>query len=226
MEVVIENMMTPENKDLELANDGIEDRERLSSQSFDEIKSFPTPRLDALEKLYVRTYLHTLSHPRAHEAISPGLAKYRIDNPYSRRENVQYHINLAIQEKTEALQIDPQKIIERLYHEALREGAGSNHSARIQALQLLGKQLGMFEEKEKGDVYHINVVNYSPIETLEVEGTPESNVETELLVEDKTISNIKDEEAIFSSFDNSPIDFIIEEYSSSNINQEINNDSD
>jgi hypothetical protein len=196
MEVVIENMTTPDNT--ELSNDG-------------EIKSFPTPRLDALEKLYVRTYLHTLSHPRAHEAISPGLAKYRIDNPYSRRENVQYHINLAIQEKTEALQIDPQKIIERLYHEALREGAGSNHSARIQALQLLGKQLGMFEEKEKGDVYHINVVNYSPIETLEVEEVTEARSEAELLIEDRTESN------------NSPIDFIIEEYSS---HQEISNDSD
>lgn len=195
MEVVTGSMMTNDNQ--ELANDG-------------EIKSFPTPRLDALEKLYVRTYLHTLSHPRAHEAISPGLAKYRIDNPYSRRENVQYHINLALQEKTEALQIDPQKIIERLYHEALREGAGSNHSARIQALQLLGKQLGMFEEKDKGDVYHINVVNYSPEDTSL--SPPEEIVQEyieEFKIEDK---------------DNSPIDFIIEDYSSSN--QEIDNDGD
>jgi hypothetical protein len=132
----------------------MEDKEALTK--------FSLPRLDAKEKLYVKTYLHTLSHPDAYRAISPGLKKYKINNPYAIRENVKYHISLAIQNKMESLSLDPNRIIEKLYYEASREGNGSNHSARIQALNLLGKHLGMFSEEKKGDIYQINIVNYTP----------------------------------------------------------------
>lgn len=132
-----------------------------SPKPIEETVSFPLPKLDLKDKLYVRTYLHTLSHPEAHRTVSPGVKGHN-DNPWSRKESVQYHISLALQSKAESLSLDPNKIIERLYHEAIREGNGSNHSARIQALNLLGKHLGMFAEEKKGDTYQINIVNYSP----------------------------------------------------------------
>lgn len=131
-----------------------------------ETVSLPLPKLDLKDKLYIRTYLHTLSHPEAHRTVSPGV-KGREDNPWSRKENIKFHISLALQSKAEALSIDPNKIIERLYFEAIREGNGSNHSARIQALNILGKHLGMFSDEKKGDVYQINIVNYSPDNTSE-----------------------------------------------------------
>jgi len=40
---------------------------------------------------------------------------------------------------------------DRLKKEAERESKGASHAARIRALELLGKDLGMFAEKDKGD---------------------------------------------------------------------------
>lgn len=147
-----------------LSTKGANENETESQNSLEvegETKSFSSPRLNSLEKLYVKTYLHSMSHATAYRSVAPGLKKYSNSNPYSQRENIKYHISLALQSKMEALSLDPNKIIERLYHEALREGNGSNHSARIQALNLLGKHLGMFTDEKKGDVYQINIVNYS-----------------------------------------------------------------
>lgn len=125
------------------------------------IKTFSAPKLNALEKLYVRVYLHTLSHCRAHEAISPGIKKPHSENLYSSRENVQFHINLGLQEKAEALTLSPDLILEKLYKEATREGYGSNHAARIQALTQIGKHLGMFQEKKEEKGFVFNIVSYN-----------------------------------------------------------------
>jgi hypothetical protein len=136
--------------------------EEFKEEEGGEIVSYSAPRLNALEKLYVRTYLSTLSHPRAYEAVRPGLSKYHIENPYSTKENIKFHISLKLQEQAEALCLTPEVILTQLYKEATREGNGSNHAARIQALQILGKHLGMFVEK-KADVSHtIQIVNYGP----------------------------------------------------------------
>ena len=128
-----------------------------------EVISLSSPKLNALEKLYVRTYLSTLSHPKAYEAVNPGLQNYISDNPYSRRDNVKFHISLKLQEKAEALSLNPEVILTQLYKEATREGQGSNHAARIQALQILGKHLGLFSEKKEETSHTINIINYSDI---------------------------------------------------------------
>ncbi len=129
------------------------------------LKSFSIPRLTPEEKLYLRVYLHTLSHAKAYEAVKPGLKGYACynneDNQFSRRESLRYHIALGLQEKAEALTLNKDVILERLYKEALREGAGSNHAARIQALTQLGKHFGLFEDKKKEENYTFNIINYS-----------------------------------------------------------------
>lgn len=134
----------------------------------DEIVTLKAPKLDALEKLYVRAYLSKLSHSFAHSVVSPDISKPKEDNPYSRRENVKFHIALAMQEKMESLEISPEKIIEKLYKEATREDRSASHNARIQALTLLGKQLGMFVEKKEVEKHTFNIVNYSdkPIQII------------------------------------------------------------
>jgi hypothetical protein len=125
-----------------------------------EVVSYSSPRLNALEKLYVRVYLNTLSHPKAYAAVNPGLSKYHTDNPYSRKENVKFHISLKLQEQAEALSLTPELILTQLLKEATREGNGSNHAARIQALQILGKHLGMFVEKKEDVSHTIQIINY------------------------------------------------------------------
>ena len=142
----------------------------------EEIKSIRAPRLDAIEKLYVRSYLSTLSHAKAYATVKPGLASYKSyekDNQFSRRDNVQFHIALSLQEKAESLTISPELILEKLLKEALREGSGSNHAARIQALGLLGKHFGMFQEKKEDLKPVFNIINYSqiPLESVGTEGS-------------------------------------------------------
>lgn len=157
-----------------------------------EVISLSSPRLNALEKLYVRTYLSTLSHPKAYEAVNPGLKTYHISNPYSNKENVKFHISLKLQEQAEALSLTPDIILTQLYKEATREGNGSNHAARIQALQILGKHLGMFTEKKEDTSHIIQIINY---------GTKEVEVKEKV----EAIENISKEEI--------PLNIIIEDYS-------------
>lgn len=144
------------------------------------LKSFSIPRLTPEEKLYLRVYLHTLSHAKAYEAVKPGLKGYTCynndNNQFSRRESLKYHISLGLQEKSEALTLNKDMVLERLYKEALREGAGSNHAARIQALTLLGKHLGLFEEKREDNSFTFNVINYSS-EPVALEKKEESLIE-------------------------------------------------
>lgn len=126
-----------------------------------EIVSLSTPRLNAIEKLYVRVYLNTLSHPKAYEAVKPGLKSYPSDNQFSRKDAVQYHISLGLQDKADAFGLSADIIIEKLYKEATREGSGSNHAARITALTQLGKHFGLFQEKKEAIGHTFNIINYS-----------------------------------------------------------------
>jgi hypothetical protein len=153
-----------------------------------EIVAIRTPRLDPLEKLYVRTYLSTHSHPKAHSAVTPNLKNPKEDNPYSRRDNVQFHISLALQERAESLLITPDLIVEKLYKEAIREGAGSNHAARIQALTQLGKHFGMFQEKKEDTTPIFNIINYSS-EPIKIEHIEEKKTEEILLPDNIILEN-------------------------------------
>lgn len=131
------------------------------------IISLKEPRLSDEDKLYVKAYLFKLSHSKAYKLLRPDLKNHPSSNPFSKKDSVQYHIRKELIIKTEALELDGDKIMSLLLQEATRLGNGSSPTARVQALALLGKQLGLFEEKkdEKENVT-FNVINYStPIES-------------------------------------------------------------
>lgn len=121
------------------------------------------PKVEGEEILYVRAYVHTLSHWKAYRVLYPSSSSKAPSNKFSKRANVMYHINKTMQSKAEALSLTEDDIVSLLYKEATFEGSGSNHNARIQAITLLGKSLGMFNDKKEEDdgkvVY--NIVNYS-----------------------------------------------------------------
>lgn len=127
----------------------------------DKVVTSSSPKLSALDKLYVRVYLSSLDHIQAHKVVQPTLKHHHLDNIYSRKEAVQFHIALGLQEALEAFNISPEAIIAKLYKEATREGNGSNHAARVTALTVLGKQLGMFQEKKESMVPIINIISYT-----------------------------------------------------------------
>lgn len=160
-----------------------------------EIKS---PRLDPIEKLYVRTYLHTLSHSKAHAAVTPGIKHPRENNPYSSRDNVQFHILHALQERAEALAIDPNLIIEKLYKEAIREDRTASHSARIQALTTLGKHLGLFQDKKEKENHTFNIIHYSssPNDKIEVTTDTDIDIDSPVVIEEENKTSLDLEDMI------------------------------
>jgi hypothetical protein len=144
------------------------------------IVSSSAPKLSAVDKLYVRAYLSTLDHVKSHRAAAPSLKSHHADNSFSRKEAVQFHIALGMQEAYESFSLSPEAIIAKLYKEATREGNGSNHAARVTALTVLGKQLGMFQEKKESIVPTINIISYAePSKRLQVVEEEASEVTSE-----------------------------------------------
>ena len=135
-----------------------------SDNELGEVKSFSAPRLDAKDRLYLRVYLSTLSHSQAHLAVTPGLKHPKEDNPFSRKESIAFHISSALQDRADSMGLGPDVILEKLYKEATREGAGSNHAARIQALTQLGKHFGLFQDKKESAGHTFNIINYGSLE--------------------------------------------------------------
>lgn len=157
----------------------------------EETLKLSAPRLDALERLYVRSYLSSLSHIEAHRVVEPSLKSHSNDNKYSKRANVQFHISSQLQTRAESISINPEKIMERLWIEATLEGKGSNQNARVAALQILGKQLGMFQEKKEDIKPIFTIVNYgNAIEKLEDKSLPSEITNTSIVSDIDIIDSI------------------------------------
>lgn len=152
---------------------------------------FSEPKLEPLEKLYVNAYLSTLSHSSAYRVVEPELKNHPSSNKYSSRENIKYHISKALQNKTESLSLTADKILERLYLEAT---TSTNSTARIQALTLLGKQMGLFSEGRPTDSYTINVINYS---NSDKENTPLNLLEE---IEEDSIDSTLSENILITTY--------------------------
>ena len=137
-----------------------------------ELVDYKSSYLNPTEKLYVRVFLATLSHSEAHR-VACGVKNPKENNPISNRPNVQYHINSAMQEKYDSLNLRPEDIIKGLYSEAMFREKGSNHAARVTAWSMLGKHLNMFtEEKSTDEKVTYNIINYYDATTtkpLEIE---------------------------------------------------------
>jgi len=135
----------------------------------DTVITLKEPRLGAEEKLYLSAYMSTLSDSKAYKLVRPDLKSHPSSNPFSRSDAVKYHKKKRVVLKAEAIGLSEDRVLELLLQEATRLGNGSSPTARVQALTLLGKHLGLFEEKkreEEGVVF--NIVNYSsPLEVKE-----------------------------------------------------------
>lgn len=140
------------------------------------------PRLSGEEKLYVKAYFSTISHNKAHAVLRPDAKQHPAKNVFSRSDAVQYHIKKSMVNKMEALELTGDKVLDLLLQEATRLGNGSSPTARVQALTLLGKQLGLFEEKkDEKDNVTFNIVNYSgDLPTKQVEEKKEEVLESKL----------------------------------------------
>jgi phage terminase small subunit len=63
--------------------------------------------------------------------------------------NIRAAIDEANRKAATQAEVNAAWVIQRLKEEALREGEGASHPARIRAVELLGKLLGMFTDKQE-----------------------------------------------------------------------------
>jgi hypothetical protein len=88
-----------------------------------------------------------------------------------------------MQERSERTQISADYVIQRLKEEAEYEGEGSCPVARVKALELLGKHVGMFQDRqqtvEHAEVVYVEVSPPQPAAMLPGEGGPDSGGPTD-----------------------------------------------
>lgn len=100
------------------------------------------------QRLFAEEYL--VDHNATRAAIRAG---YSVKNAGQQGERLLKNAEIAAfvakaqSERIERVQITQDYVLQRLQVEAEREGEGSSHSARVAALQHLGKHLAMFTDR-------------------------------------------------------------------------------
>lgn len=121
-------------------------------------------KLQPKQEAFVREYLIDLNASAAYRR-----AGYKSGNPdvcgprMLGNVGVASAIQRALDERAERTKISADQVLARLWEEANRKGPGSTHAARIRALELVGRNLGMrFTE-----VHELSGPNGGPIETTD-----------------------------------------------------------
>jgi phage terminase small subunit len=104
--------------------------------------------LTTKQERFVEEYLIDLNATQA--AIRAGYAAKTANREGSRllsKVDIQEAIAMALEYRSERVELTQDWVVERLKVEAEQTGEGSTHSARVQALTQLGRHLGMFNDK-------------------------------------------------------------------------------
>lgn len=106
--------------------------------------------LTAKKEAFCRAYVANGSNG-TQAAITAGYSKKTARSQAQRlltNVDIQKRIAELKEPINKGLAINAEYVRERLKIEAERDGEGASHSARIRALELLGKDVGMFEGRE------------------------------------------------------------------------------
>ncbi len=122
--------------------------------------------LSTRQRLFVEEYLLDCNATQA--AIRAGYSSRTAKKAGPRlltNPRIRAAIRMRMQERSERTRVSADYVIERLVREAEGEGEDSSPMARVKALELLGRHLGMFWERRE-------VVE--PVRVVYVEATPSS----------------------------------------------------
>jgi phage terminase small subunit len=104
--------------------------------------------LTARQQRFVQEYVLDLNATQA--ALRAGYSKKRARQEGSRllsRPEVQAALLDAQRTRAARLELEAESVLRRLMEEADFRGEGSTHAGRVRALELLGKHLGIFENR-------------------------------------------------------------------------------
>ena len=104
------------------------------------------------QQRFVEEYLIDLNGTQAaiRAGYSPKTAKEQASENLA-KPNIQEAIQGAQSARSERTEVNQDYVVQRLKGEAELTGQGSSHSARVRALELLGKHVSMFgDEKQIG----------------------------------------------------------------------------
>ena len=108
--------------------------------------------MNARHRQFALEYLVDLNASQAYRRVYPRAAAGsagRNGHKLLGRPDVAAAIAEAMRERTDRAKIDGDWIVERLRQEAEGRGDGCTHSGRVRALELLGRHLGMFQDRVK-----------------------------------------------------------------------------
>lgn len=106
--------------------------------------------LTAKQAAFVNEYLIDLNATQA--AIRAGYSEKtagRTGHENLKKPEIAQAIQEAQAERAERLELTQDDVLKGLLLEAMREGEGSSHSARVAAWGHLGKHLGMFKDQQE-----------------------------------------------------------------------------
>lgn len=118
----------------------------------------PEENLTTQQLTFVEEYLFDLNAKRAarRAGYAPATAARLLRKPHIRAA-----IKRRMDERKERLKLSEEYVINRLIKEAEYEGEAGNATARVRALELLGKHLGMFwdrqETVQRSEVVYVEV---------------------------------------------------------------------
>ena len=102
-------------------------------------------KLTPKQERFVQEYLVDLNATAA--AIRSGYKNHNIGRQLITKNNVSSAIRAEQEKRAKRVNVTQDYVLERLQLEAERNEENSSHAARVSALNLLGKHLGMFADK-------------------------------------------------------------------------------
>jgi len=120
--------------------------------------------LNPKQQAFVREYLVDLNASAAYRRAGYTSGNADVNGPrLLGHAGIQAALESAMQARAEKVEVTAEQVLARLWLEANRQGKGASHAARIRALELVGRNVGM----KFTEVHELSGPGGGPIETVD-----------------------------------------------------------
>ena len=120
--------------------------------------------LNPKQQAFVREYLIDLNASAAYRRAGYTSGNANVNGPrLLANAGITAALEAAMQARADRVEVTADQVLARLWLEANRQGKGASHAARIRALELVGRNVGM----KFTEVHELSGPNGGPIETVD-----------------------------------------------------------